>query len=116
MPLTAVCCATVCQCVCACQCVCVCAGYDLICARTATLYGAAMYGFPDWMSAHTFRARVYAGEDVVMPETPLLSVTILDRGGNAPRRIDNLPLVRIITSSVRVCVYVCDCNCVCAPS
>jgi hypothetical protein len=64
-------------------------GKALVCAKRAVLYGASVYAFPDWMTAHNFREKVYAAEGLQMPAKPPLSVTILDRKKFKPRHIDN---------------------------
>ncbi len=65
-----------------------------ICAKKAVLYGAAVYAFPDWMTAHSFRAKVYAAEGLTVPEVPPLTVTILDRKSFKPRHMFNQKEVR----------------------
>ncbi len=63
-------------------------------------YGASVYAFPDWMTAHNFRAKVYAAEGLTMPTAPPLSVTILDRKSFKPRHIENQKEVRGLVTCV----------------
>ena len=60
-----------------------------ICAKKAVLYGASVYAFPDWMTAHAFRAKVYKSEGLEVPALPPLTVTILDRKSFKPRHMFN---------------------------
>jgi hypothetical protein len=82
------------------------ANKTLICARNAVLFGATVFGFPDWMTAHEFRSRVVAAEGVQLPNVfQHLRVTILDRQRFKPRTIHN-------QVEVGPCLPVCVCRCV----
>ena len=74
-------------------------GGGMSCFDTAVLTGAQVYGFSDWITSHTFRARAYKSVGLTPPMGPVDDVVILDRASRAPRHIANPTAVQDLVKS-----------------